>query len=275
MPLEAFLFPDHHADLVLDDSVGAHHGGENIVDHVFSDAALPAWPPAHPSTRRLRPWRTALKGAGGGGGGDVGAEEDRSLMEIEKIGLPERTKLDDLSDACKFDAFTSVFGDAEGATRSAKGLGTAIAKSTQCAESTSDMVFGGIFGQKMNPTTGGMGVSLAKTHDIPLGSLEKKAIKATQTSCEDFSTFLLRRFEKPGQKPKCAAAGAVGGLKFTSQDAHHALKSYGLCLDSIGETAALQGCEMGDLQHNGSRDAAHLCKVVEGPLTPGIQCTIL
>merc|ERR1719183_611458 len=127
----------------------------------------------------------------------------------------------------------------------------------------------------MDPKVGGMGVSLAKTHDIPLGSLAKKSIKSTRESCEDFSTFLLRRLEKPGEKPTCPATGAAGGVKFTARDANHALRSYGLCLDSIGETAAIQGCEMGNVQIAGSAAAANLCKSVEGPLPRNLGCTIL
>merc|ERR1740117_531462 len=120
-----------------------------------------------------------------------------------------------------------------------------------------------------------MGVTLAKTHELPLGSLAKKSIKSTRDSCEDFSTFLLRRMDKPGEDgggKTCSADG--GGVKFTSKDASHALRSYGLCLDSIGETAALQGCEMGNLQVSGSGNSAHLCKVIEGPLPPQLGCVI-
>lgn len=260
MPLDALFFSDHH---VLDD--------HTVVDPLTAAA----WPMHHMGT--LRPIHTSLNG-GGAGPPDMGEEPPRSLMEIVQIGLPEKGKLDDLSAACKFDRFTSVFGDAdaEGATKSAKALGSAIVKSSECNEQASDLILSNIFGKKIDEKLGGMGVTLAKTHDIPLGSLGKKSIKSTKDSCQDFGSFLLRRFEKPGeQAPKCPATGEPGGVKFSSRDATHAMKSYGLCLDSIGETTALQGCEMGDLQHNGSHDAANLCKVVEGPVTPGIVCAIM
>jgi len=269
MPLDALFFPDDHHLFAADDHAAAHH----------IDAA--AWPLQHVGT--LRPMKTALNGGGGGAGADPITEPGRSLMEIESIGLPEKAKLDDLSEACKFDQFTSVFGDASdaGATRSAKALGGAIEKVAKCNENASDVVLSNMFGQKLNPTQGGMGVTMTKTHDIPVGSLAKKSIKSAQDSCEDFSTFLLRRFEQPGTAPKCPAAddaakpGEVPGTKFTSKDATHVMKSYGLCLDSIGETTALHGCEMGNLQNIGSREAADLCKVVEGPIPPGIVCAIM
>jgi len=267
MPLDTLFFPDDHPVLPID-------------DHLFSDhISTAAWPSHH--RHRGMGMRTALNtGAPASAGGGELEEPERSLMEIQSIGLPEKSKLDDLATACNFDHFQAVFGDASGsgkATRSAKGLGGAIDKSAQCTETASDMVLNNIFGQKLNPTVGGMGVALTKTHDIPLGSLSKKSIKSTQDSCQDFGNFLLRRLEKPGEKVLVAAgsdAGANGILKFTSKDATHAMKSYGLCLDGIGETTALQGCEMGDLQHMGTREAANLCKVVEGPMAPGIVCVI-
>jgi len=262
MPLDSLFLADHSV-FASDDHA--------LVDH----SAIGAWPIHRPRSMRAIP--TALRGSSAAIDVDAAPEEkERSLMEIQRIGLPEKAKLDDLGEACKFDSFTSIFGDASGSAQiPAKGLGTAIEKSALCTEKASDLVLSNIFGQKMDPALGGMGVSLTKAHDIPLGSLSKKAVKATQDSCEDFASFLLRRMEKPGEKPTCPASGEVGGLKFTSRDANHALKSYGLCLDSIGETAALQGCEMGNLQVSGSSAVAHLCKVVEGPIPPGIVCSIM
>lgn len=266
MPLEAafaaFATDDHTSALAIDDHACLH-----------AASASTSWPIRRPGTLRAIP--TALKHS------DT-EDADRSLMQITRVGPPEKARLDDLGQACKFDNFVSVFGDAsQGATasRSAKDLGKAVAMSSGCVTNTSELVLTDIFGQKLKASGSGTGVAFDKTHDIPLGSLAKKELKSARASCEDFATFLLRRFEKPGSAPVCTVAGgagaAAGGAKFTQKDATHALKSYGLCLDSIGETTALQGCEMGNLQRIGSAEAADLCKVVEGPMPPEIVCAIM
>lgn len=251
MPLEAAFF-------ALDDHALAVVAHDHASLHAATSSAL--WP----ARRRAIP--TALLHA---------EEEDtRSLMQITKIGLPDQAKLQELEKACKLDNFASAFGDAsDGAPRSAKGLGEAVSKSSNCAANTSDLVLRNIFGQKLE--SAGMGVTFEKTHDIPLGSLARKELKSAKSACQDFGSFLLHRFEKPGLAPSCSAAGGASGAKFTQQDATHALKSFGLCLDSIGETTALQGCEMGNLQRVGTAEAANLCKVVEGPLAREIVCAIL
>lgn len=263
MPLEAAFaaldINDHSAALAADDHAFLHAAGTSTVP-TRRISALPTI-------------ATSLKDA-------EEEEHERSLMQIARIGPPDRAKLEDLNTGCKFDNFVSVFGDgSEGAdaTRSAKELGKAVTMSANCVANTSDLVLNDIFGHKLKASGGGMGVELEHTHDIPLGSLSKKAIKSSRASCQDFGDFLLRRFEKPGDAPKCAAAGGVDTTvgKFTQRDATHALKSYGLCLDTAGETAALQGCEMGNLQRMGSVPAANLCKVAEGPIPPEIMCTIL
>lgn len=241
-------FDDHASTLAADHDQAAQ-----------AAAASSAWP--LPTPGGLRRFPTSLKAT-------EQEEADRSLMQINKVGPPEKAKLDDLATACKFDGFGDVFGtpnDGSGATRSAKPLGKGVASAADCAVSTSDVVLSDMFGTKLKGT--GAGVELEKTHDLPLGSLAKKEVRAARAACEDFGAFLMRRMEKPGEK--------AGDRKFTQQDATHALKSYGLCVDAVGETAALNGCEMGKLQSMGSAQSAHICQEVEGPMAPGIVCSIM
>jgi hypothetical protein len=190
-----------------------------------------------------------------------------SIMQIEKIGTPAAEETDELSKNCKFDAVetASVFGDSGPATDSASALGGAIVKTSECNGKAADLVLSNMFGQmsKTIPTGEEVGVSLKNPHSIPLGSLQKRSLRATTDACEDFGRFLFDHLE-----PKRAGT-------FTSQDAGRTLKSFGLCLESIGKTTAIQGCEMGNLQQNGTTSAAKICKEIQGPEKPDMSCSIM
>lgn len=203
-------------------------------------------------------------------------EHDRSIMQIQAVGVPESARLMDLGTACKLDNSGMLFADLYSGSGSGSGrkLGDAVVKSSICAENASGVVLKNFFGQGLDlDRGGGEGVGLHGTHEIPLGSLARKTFTATRKSCEDFSTLLLHRLEKPGQTSTEPATAA--GTIFSARDATRAMKAYGLCLDSIGESAALQGCEIGHLQQAGSDAEAHLCAHVEGPEMHGFTCVLL
>mmetsp|Transcript_3489 Transcript_3489/g.6249 ORF Transcript_3489/g.6249 Transcript_3489/m.6249 type:complete len:267 (-) Transcript_3489:41-841(-) len=266
MPLDAIL--DVHGDHfdLLHSRV--------LVEHSHLDPQFDSAPLLSPSRPPHRLLRSAVHTAFASENAPGDEVRERSIMEIQGQELPSVGQLETLSNSCRLKTSEEVFGDSS--SHSATKMGSAVGKSAKCAESVSQLVLSDLFGKKMPQGGHGVGVALAKTHEIPLGSLNKKSLISTQKSCEDFATVLLHRFEKPGTKLQCPEKGGSNQLSFTSQDATHALKSFGLCLDSIGETSALQGCEMGNLQAYGTNQAAHICQSVEGPAPEGLSpCSIL
>lgn len=276
MPLDVF-FDDHHLSFFTDDHavadptalsawpVPVHHlGTYPPLRSAFAQHAElhKAWPLHHKGA--FPPLRTALAADGEVDKALKAAEEEaskRSIMQITKVAMPPKATIDEMGQACKLDKFTSVFGDASGsgAAKPGSNLGNAIESSSGCVDSVS-AILTKIFGHKLDSPTDPVGIDVTNNHDLPGGSMLKQQFKSTQDSCHEFASFLLQRF------PKVDGAEAP---KFKSDDATHALRSYGLCLDNIGQSASLEGCEMGDLQKPGfmgNSAAADVCRHIQGPI---------
>merc|ERR1712083_19140 len=193
-------------------------------------------------------------------------------MTINQVHLPDKSALDEVSKACKLvELQKDVDGPAEGLH--GKTIATEISQASGCMQSSGDVVLGNLFGKLIEPDKAGSsltgggnaepGVELQESTGVPLGSLVRKDFQAVEDACHDFSTIILHRLKSSKEH----------AATMTSKDATHLLRSYGRCLQAMGEASAAESCHLGHLQEAGGDDA-HLCEDLVGPPDHKRVCAI-
>lgn len=179
-------------------------------------------------------------------------------MSLQEVVLPSKDTLSAAVSSCKLDL---TLGGSSGSKQSADILGSNISKASKCSMSASDAVLHQMFGKRLEASKGGFlssrptgadedaGVAVDGQLKAPLGSSYRESLQGAQDACQDYGTMLLHRLS---HKP----------AKLDAKDASKMLRSFGRCMQGMGEATEFAACQIGNLKEAGG-DSGKLCKEVQ------------